>query len=145
MRNYFRNVHRVHRFILCLNYMMFPLVPPPSLLMHCVAIFAVAEVWLFLDIGWFVLLLNFVPEPRRWQSLRKVSCYLYLLIPCIPQISLSILQLCTKYESRIILKTIQITCWNKNVDKVHLWPRHLAFWSNDVNILHLCMYMKALR
>ena len=27
----FRNVHRVHRFILCLNYMMFPLVPSPLL------------------------------------------------------------------------------------------------------------------
>ena len=30
-------------------------VPPPPLLRQCIAIFAVAEGWLLLDIGWFVL------------------------------------------------------------------------------------------
>ena len=47
----FRNVPRVHRFILCLNYMMFPLVLSPSLLRQCIAIFAVAEWCLLLGIG----------------------------------------------------------------------------------------------
>ena len=48
----FRNVRRVHYFILCLNYMLFPF---PLLFRQCIAIFAVAEGWLFLDIGLFVL------------------------------------------------------------------------------------------
>ena len=47
-------VRRAHRFIHnCLNYMMFPLVLylSPPLLRQCIAIFAVAEGWLLLDIG----------------------------------------------------------------------------------------------
>ena len=49
----------VHRFMFCLNYMMFPLVLyPPLFLRQCIAIFAVAEGWLLLDIGWFVLFLH---------------------------------------------------------------------------------------
>ena len=48
---------RVHRFILCLTYTMFPLVFTSSLLKQCIAIFAVAEGWLMLDIGRFVLFL----------------------------------------------------------------------------------------
>ena len=53
------NVRRVLRFIPCLNYMMFPLVLyPPPLLRQCIAIFAVAEGWLLLDIGLFVLFLQ---------------------------------------------------------------------------------------
>ena len=55
----FRNVRRVHRFILCLNYMMIPLVLYPlPLLRQCIATFTVAEGWLLLDIGWFILFLN---------------------------------------------------------------------------------------
>ena len=40
--------------------MMFPLVlyPPPPILRLCIALFAVAEGWLLLDIGWFVLFLE---------------------------------------------------------------------------------------
>ena len=52
----FWNVRRVHRFIFCLNYMMFPLVLYLTpLLRQCIAIFVVAKGWLLLDIGWFVL------------------------------------------------------------------------------------------
>ena len=53
---------RLHRFILSQNYMMFPFVlsPPPSILRLCIALFAVAQGWLLLDIGWFVLLLSFI-------------------------------------------------------------------------------------
>ena len=52
----FRNVRLVHRFILCLNYMVFPFVLYPQLLLkQCIAIFVVVEGWLLLDIGWFVL------------------------------------------------------------------------------------------
>ena len=53
----FRNGRRVHRFILCQNYMMFLLVlnPPPSILRLNIAYLAVAEGWLF---GWFVLFLQ---------------------------------------------------------------------------------------
>ena len=51
---------RVHSFILCQNYTMFLLVlnPPPPILRLNIAYFAVAEGWLLLDIGWFVLFLN---------------------------------------------------------------------------------------
>ena len=35
--------------------------PPPPILRLCIALFAVAEGWLLLDIGWFVLFLE-------WQS-----------------------------------------------------------------------------
>ena len=48
----FRNVRRVHRIILCLNYMMFPLVLYLPLFWGNV--FAVVEGWLLLDIGLFV-------------------------------------------------------------------------------------------
>ena len=55
--DFFRNDRRVHRFIICQNYMMFPLVlyPPPPILRLCIVLFVVAEGWLLLDIGWFVL------------------------------------------------------------------------------------------
>ena len=53
------NVRRVHRSLLCLNYMLFPFVLYPPLLRRCVAIFAVAKGWLLLNIGWFVLFLVF--------------------------------------------------------------------------------------
>ena len=65
MRNYFPNVCRVHRFILCLNYKMFPLVLYHPLLGQCIALFAVAEEWLLLDIGWFVLF----SSPRKDTTL----------------------------------------------------------------------------
>ena len=54
------NGRRVHRFILCQNYMMFPLVlyPPPLNYFEAVyCLFAVAEGWLLLDIERFVLFL----------------------------------------------------------------------------------------
>ena len=35
MRNYFRNLRRVHQFILCLNYMMFLLVSPSFETVYC--------------------------------------------------------------------------------------------------------------
>ena len=44
----------MHRFILCLNYIMFPLVCIVHLRQR-IAKFAVAEGWLLLDSGWFVL------------------------------------------------------------------------------------------
>ena len=54
--SFFRNVRRVHRFILCLNYNDVPVcfvTPPPSFLAVycCIATFAVAEGWLLLDMG----------------------------------------------------------------------------------------------
>ena len=39
----------------CQNYMMIPLVFNSPNLRQCIALFAVAEGWLLLDIGWFVL------------------------------------------------------------------------------------------
>ena len=47
----FQNVRRVHRFILCLTYMMFPLDLYPPLLRQCFALFSVALGWSLLDIG----------------------------------------------------------------------------------------------
>ena len=56
----FQSGRRVHRFMLCQNVVVFPLVlyPPLPVLGLCVALFAVAEGWLLLDIGWFVLFLE---------------------------------------------------------------------------------------
>ena len=49
-------LRRLFLFIICQNYVMFPLVLWPSpILMLWIALFAVAEGWLLLDIGWFVL------------------------------------------------------------------------------------------
>ena len=44
-------VRRMHRFIICLNDVSVGFVIPPPLLRQCIAIFAVAEGWLLLDIG----------------------------------------------------------------------------------------------
>ena len=58
----FRNGRRVHRFLLCQNYMMFPLVLYPPCFRQFIAIFAVAEGWLLLDIGWLVLFFLLVAQ-----------------------------------------------------------------------------------
>ena len=60
MRNYFpkrsSGAHASYFFTLCQNCMMFLLVLyPPPLLRQCIALFTVAEGWLLLDIGRFVL------------------------------------------------------------------------------------------
>ena len=76
----FRNVRRVHRFILCQNYMMFPLVlnPPPPILRLCIDLFAVAKGWLLLDIGWFVLFLqNKICEiPHQHNTIKHTGKHL---------------------------------------------------------------------
>ena len=54
MRNYFQNGRRMHRLILCQNYMIFPLVlyplPPYFEVVYCFFVVTVAEGWLLLDI-----------------------------------------------------------------------------------------------
>ena len=66
-----------YRFILCQNYMMFPLVlPPPPILRLCIALFAVAEGWLLLDIGWFVLFSGITHNfYTRFLLLNWGNCY----------------------------------------------------------------------
>ena len=59
MRNYFPKRSSMHCFKFCQNFMMLSLVLyTPCHLRQCIALFAVAEGWLLLDIGWFVLFLK---------------------------------------------------------------------------------------
>ena len=74
----------MHCFILCLNYMIVPLVLyHPPLLRQCIALFAVAERWLLLDIGWFVLFMYSIVLTIRYnlqcpiaKRLRYLYCHL---------------------------------------------------------------------
>ena len=60
------------------------LYPPPPILRLNIAYFAVAEGWLLLDIGWFVLFL-YILELKSfeitWLSIKYYYVYLFLSFP----------------------------------------------------------------
>ena len=43
--------------------------PPPPILRLCIALFAVVEGWLLLDIGWFVLFFMYISFTFSWKIL----------------------------------------------------------------------------
>ena len=55
--------------------------PPPPLLRQCFAIFAVAEVWLLLDFGWFVLFRNrYCGFDKTWHEWNTFSDLYHLSV-----------------------------------------------------------------